>query len=130
MRLDARYKCLYDDGVLKKVIWLGSTRRAVQAFPSDARRWGGYELYRVQEGMEPADWKAMPSVGPGVREIRIHTNLEHRILYVAKFAEAIYVLHAFEKKSQRTSGTDIALARKRFHALVRERDRIKVIRRE
>lgn len=63
----------------------------------------------------------MPAVGPGVREIRIHTALEHRVLYVAKFAEAVYVLHAFEKRSRRTAERDVRLARQRYRALVRER---------
>lgn len=63
----------------------------------------------------------MPGVGPGVREIRIHTALEHRILYVAKFAEAVYVLHAFGKRSRRTAKDDVELARQRYRALVRKR---------
>ena len=63
----------------------------------------------------------MPAVGPGVREIRIHTALEHRVLYVAKFAEAVYVLHAFEKRSRKTAKDAVELARQRYRALVRER---------
>lgn len=66
----------------------------------------------------------MPSVGPGVYEIRIHTAVEHRVFYVAKFAEAIYVLHAFEKKSRRTPKTDIELGRQRLrHVIVERRKR-------
>ncbi len=63
----------------------------------------------------------MPTVGPGVREIRVHTALEHRVLYVAKFAEAVYVLHAFEKRTRKTSSRDVELARQRFRALVAQR---------
>jgi len=63
----------------------------------------------------------MPVVGAGVREIRIHTTLEHRVLYVAKFADVVYVLHAFEKRTRRTSRTDVELARQRYRALVRQR---------
>jgi phage-related protein len=63
----------------------------------------------------------MTIVGPGVREIRVHTGLEHRVLYVAKFAEAIYVLHAFEKRTRKTPARDVDLARQRFRALVRQR---------
>jgi phage-related protein len=63
----------------------------------------------------------MASVGPGVREIRVHTALEHRVLYVAKFAEAVYVLHAFDKRTRKTSKPDLELARQRFRALVAER---------
>ena len=68
--------------------------------------------------MEPFDWKPMPAVGPGVREIRIHTALEHRVVYVAKFAEAVYVLHAFEKRTRKTPQRDVSLARQRFHELL------------
>ena len=63
----------------------------------------------------------MGGVGPGVREIRIHTELEHRVLYVASFADAVYVLHAFEKRSRKTARDDVELARLRYRALVRQR---------
>jgi len=65
----------------------------------------------------PTDWKPMPSVGPGVNEVRVHTGLEHRVLYVAKFEEAVYVLHAFEKKVQKTRDADLTLARERLKQL-------------
>ena len=78
----------------------------------------GFQLRRVQQGMEPTDWKPMPSVWPGTREIRIHTATEHRVLYLAKFAEAIYVLHAFQKKARKTPRLDLELGRQRFQALV------------
>ncbi len=58
--------------VLKPLRWLGNARATVRAFPPDARRDAGYQLYRVQQGDEPSDWKPMPSIGPGVREIRVH----------------------------------------------------------
>ena len=63
----------------------------------------------------------MRAVGPGVREIRIHTALEHRVLYVAKFAEAVYVLHAFEKRTRKTAKRDVELAGQRYQALTRQR---------
>lgn len=66
----------------------------------------------------PADWKPLPTVGSGVNEIRIHTDLEHRVIYVAKFEEAIYVLHAFEKKSQQTRDADLNLARERLRQVL------------
>jgi phage-related protein len=68
--------------------------------------------------LEPFDWKPMAVVGPGVREIRVHTALEHRVLYVAKFAEAVYVLHAFEKRTRKTPQREVGLARQRFHELL------------
>jgi len=106
---------------MKSVLWLGSSLNDVRAFPSEAKREVGYQLSKVQEGLEPSDWKAMPSVGSGVREIRVHTGNEYRVIYVAKFHEAIYVLHAFGKKTAKTAQPDLALARQRLHTLVRER---------
>ena len=87
----------------KPLIWLGSSRRDLRAFPALARRLAGFQLRRVQQGLDPDDWKPMQTVGPGVREIRIHIAGAHRVFYVATRAEAIYVLHAFEKKTQKTS---------------------------
>ncbi|MBK5280819.1 MAG: type II toxin-antitoxin system RelE/ParE family toxin, partial [Nitrospiraceae bacterium] len=90
----------------KTILWLGSSRSDLQAFTRNARRLAGFQLRLVQQGSEPLDWKPIPSIGPGVREMRIHTEVEHRICYVAKFAEAIYVLHAFEKRTRKTSQHD------------------------
>lgn len=86
-----------------------------------ARQRVGRQLARVQDGLEPEDWKPMPSIGIGVREIRVRENGAYRLIYVAKFSEAIYVLHAFEKKSRKTAKLDVELARTRFRALVNER---------
>ena len=105
----------------KPLQWLGASRSDVRAFPRDARRIAGLQLRRLQQGLDPLDWKLMAVVGTGVREIRIHTALEHRVLYVAKFAEAIYVLHAFQKRSRKTAPRDIELARARFRSVVAER---------
>ena len=102
----------------KSLLWLGSSRRDIRAFPPEARRVAGYQLLRVQQGMEPSDWKPMTTVGTGVRELRVHTEMEHRVCYVARFAEAIYVLHAFEKRTQKTPARDIALARARYRELL------------
>jgi phage-related protein len=93
----------------------------VRDFPRDARRLAGLQLRRVQQGLDPLDWKPMSSVGPGVREIRVRTALEHRVLYVAKFVKAVYVVHAFEKRTRKTSSRDLGLARQRFQALVAQR---------
>ena len=75
----------------------------------------------VQQGHPPDDWKPMPTVGPGVYEIRIHSTVEHRIFYIAKFAEAMYVLHAFEKRTRQTRQADIDLARKRLADVTKSR---------
>jgi phage-related protein len=83
----------------------------------------GHELHLIQEGLEPDDWKPMTSVGAGVYELRIHTNLEHRVFYVAKFEEGIYVLHAFEKRTRQTAHRDIELARERYRDVLRDRQK-------
>jgi phage-related protein len=106
---------------MKPVTWIGNSRQAVKEFNPIARQRAGRQLARVQDGLEPEDWKPMPSVGIGVKEIRLRENGAYRIIYVAKFSEAIYVLHAFEKKTQKTPKPDIEIARIRFRALVNER---------
>lgn len=94
----------------KPLILLGSSRRDLRAFPELPRRLAGFQLRRVQQGLDPDDWKPMPTVGPGVREIRIHIEGARRVFYVATLADAIYVLHAFEKKSQKTTKHDLEMA--------------------
>lgn len=105
----------------KPAVWVGSTRKDVRAFPDEARVRAGYEVYRVQSGLDPTDWKPMTGVGDGVKEIRVRTGREHRLIYVAKFAEALYVLHAFEKKTQKTTKADIEIARSRYRDLLAQR---------
>lgn len=63
----------------------------------------------------------MPSVGPGVQEIRVHTDMEHRVFYIAKFEEGVYILHAFEKRARKTPRRDIELARLRLREVIRQR---------
>ena len=111
----------------KLLQWLGSSRIDVRGFPRDARRLAGFQLRRVQQGLDPTDWKAMRAIGRGVREIRIHSGLEHRVVYVAKFWEAIYVLHAFEKRGRKTAKHDVDLAGQRYRELIRQRQ-LKVLR--
>ena len=105
----------------RPVVWLGTSRGDIRQFPADARQVAGFQLWRVQRGLDPNDWKPLVAVGLGVREIRIHTGLEHRVLYLAKFAEAVYVLHAFEKRSQKTPKAALELAKQRFRALLKQR---------
>ncbi len=84
-------------------------------FPEDARHDAGYQLDKVQRGEQPDDFKPMPSVGKGAEEIRIaEESGAYRVIYVARRAEAVYVLHAFQKKTRATSRHDIEVARKRF----------------
>lgn len=108
---------------MKPVIWLGSSRDDIRGFPVEARREVGHELDRIQRGLEPSDWSPMPTVGHGVREIRVHAGNEYRVFYVAKFAEAIYVLHAFVKKMQQTARRDIELATDRHRQLLAQHRR-------
>jgi phage-related protein len=105
----------------QRLFWLGSSLDGLRAFPEDARRLAGFQLRRVQQGLDPNDWKPVSVIGHGVREIRIHTELEHRVLYLAKFIEGIYVLHAFEKRTRKVSRHDLDLARSRLSALLARR---------
>lgn len=105
----------------KPIVWAGTSLDDIRAFPEDARRLVGQHLRLVQQGLEPPDWKPLPSIGLGVTEIRIHTRVEHRVFYIAKFREAIYMLHAFQKATRKTDKTDIDLAKRRLGQLIRER---------
>ena len=101
-------------------MWQGSSYDDLRAFPLNARRDAGYQLDKVQRGLEPSDWKPMTTVGRGVREIRIREDSgAFRVIYVASLSERIYVLHAFQKQSQKTSVKDLDLAKARFKAIER-----------
>src|SRR5437868_5774368 len=107
---------------MKPVAFLGSSLGDLRAFPEKARRDAGFQLDRIQRGLEPDDWRPMQTVGAGVTEIRVReASGAFRVIYVATFAEAVYVLHAFRKKTQRTSRHDLEIAETRFRELKRER---------
>ncbi|RJF88933.1 type II toxin-antitoxin system RelE/ParE family toxin [Oleomonas cavernae] len=106
----------------KDAIFRGDSLERLIAFPKPARASLGHNLDRVQVGEEPEDWKAMTGIGEGVYELRARVDKQaYRVAYIARFAEAIYVLHAFEKKTQKTSPKDKSLIEQRFADLVRER---------
>jgi len=106
---------------MKVLEFRGRARDDLRAFPDSARREAGYQLDKVQQGQEPTDWKPMASVGRGVQEIRIRDEAgAFRVIYVAKFADAVYVLHCFQKKTEQTGKADLDLATKRYADLVRE----------
>lgn len=105
--------------VERRICWMGSSLADIRKFSATVRRAIGFELDAVQRGMDPADWKPMPSVGLGVREIRIHVSGEHRVLYLSRLGNVVYVLHAFEKKSQRTGRKDLAVARNHYRNALR-----------
>ena len=102
---------------MKPLEFVGPSLDDLREFPAEARRAAGFELGFVQRGLDPSDWKPMNEVGAGVREIRIHVLGEWCVLYVAKFAEAVYVLHAFQKKTQKIRSEDIELARTRYRQI-------------
>ena len=105
----------------KPVEFRGSALDDLRAFPQAARREAGHQLDQVQHGREPDDWKPMNTVGQGVREIRIRDAAgAFRVLYVAKFDDAVYVLHCFQKKTQKTNKADLNLAAQRYRDLLKE----------
>jgi phage-related protein len=108
----------------KPVEFRGSALDDLRAFPASARREAGHQLDQLQQGREPDDWKPMSTVGQGVQEIRIRdTAGAFRVIYVAKFADAIYVLHCFQKKTQKTGKADLDLASRRYRELMQELER-------
>ena len=92
---------------MKPIVFLGRSLSLLRTFPDAARREAGYQLDGVQRGASPSDWKPMSNIGPGVREIRVRIGGAWRVVYVANRAEAVYVLHAFQKKAEQTSRQDI-----------------------
>ena len=99
---------------IKPLKFVASSLDDLRNFPDEARRVAGFELHAIQSGLEPSDWKPMQIVGSGVKEIRIHILGEWRVSYIAKLHEAVYVLHAFQKKKRKTGRQDIDLARQRY----------------
>ena len=99
---------------MKALKFVGSSLDDLTDFPLEARRESGFELWQVQSGLTPSDFKPMPAVGAGAFEIRVHVLGEWRVIYVAKFKDAVYVLHAFHKKTQKTRKEDIELAARRY----------------
>ena len=99
---------------LKPIVWLGNSRDMVRDWPTRTKKRAGEELFRLQIGSEPLHWRSMNSVGRGVREIKISEGGEHRVFYVTRRKEGIVVLHAFEKKTQRTAKSDLDLGKQRL----------------
>lgn len=100
---------------MKRLSFVGDSLERVREFPLGARKEAGVQLHMVQQGLEPTDWKPMGTVGPGVREIRIRDDTgAFRVIYVAKLEEVVFVLHAFQKKTQQTAKRDLDLAVQRM----------------
>lgn len=105
----------------KPVEFLGGALDDLRAFPLAAKREAGHQIDQVQRGFDPDDWKPMNTIGPGVREIRIRdVSGAFRVIYIAKFADVVYVMHCFQKKTEKTSKVDLDLAAKRYRELLKE----------
>lgn len=105
---------------MKRLRFLGDSLNCLREFPAEARHDAGFQLDKVQRGEQPDDFKPMPAIGKGVEEIRVRDDSGiFRVIYTARRAEAIYVLHAFQKRTQATAKRDIEVARKRFTELTK-----------
>lgn len=105
---------------MKPIRFLGDSLKCLRDFPNDARQDAGHQLDRVQRGKQPDDFKPMHSIGKGVEEIRVRDDTgTFRVIYTARLGDAVYVLHAFQKKTQTTSKRDLETAKARFHRLIR-----------
>jgi phage-related protein len=106
----------------KEIRWLGSSFRDLLAFPEEPRRRAGFQLRKIQAGLDPDDWKPFDSIGAGTREIRIKESEGiFRVMYVTKFVEALYVLHCFQKKTQKLGPLDKKIAEVRYRAILTDR---------
>lgn len=106
---------------MKPIVFRGSALEDLRSFPDTVRREAGFQLDRVQRGLEAHDWKPMPMIGAGVQEIRLRDAAgAFRVIHVARFAEAVYVLHCFQKKTQKTARSDLDLAGRRYRDLLKE----------
>ncbi len=105
---------------MRPVCFLGDSLKSLRDFPEEARHDAGYQLDKVQRGEQPEDFKPMPAIGKGVEEIRVtDEGGAYRVIYVSRREEAVYVLHAFQKKTQATPRRDLDTAKKRFAQLSR-----------
>lgn len=106
---------------MKLISFIGDSLKCLRGFPEDAKQDAGYQLDKVQRGEQPDDFKPMPSIGKGVEEIRVWDGSgTYRVIYTARLVDVVYVLHAFQKKSQATAKLDIEVARKRYTELMRD----------
>jgi phage-related protein len=106
----------------KQILWVGSSYQDILKFPTESRKEAGFQLGKVQTGLEPDDWKPFDEVGAGTKELRIRDTAGiYRVMYVAKFEEAVYILHCFQKKTQTTSKQDKDIAATRYRAVINER---------
>lgn len=107
---------------MKPIRFLGDSLECLREFPDDARQDAGYQLDQIQRGQQPSDFKPMSSVGKGVEELRVRDDSgSFRVIYIARMPQAVFVLHAFQKKTRATARQDIEIARDRYADLMRAR---------
>ena len=107
---------------MKAIRFIGDSLKRLREFPDDARHDAGYQLDKLQRGLQPDDFKPMPSIGRGVEEVRVWDDSgTYRVIYTARLKDVVVVLHAFQKKTQATGKQDIDLAKRRWTQLVKER---------
>ena len=111
--------------MVKDIVFMGGADEDLRSFPAPVRQRAGYQLFLVQTGAEPADWKPMTTIGAGCRAIRVRDDSgAYRVFYVATVGDAVYVLHCFQKKTQRTAKADLDIGKSRYQAmrtLIKER---------
>lgn len=108
---------------MKPIEFCGQSLDVIRQFPAPVKRDSGHQLDRVQRGLDPQDWKPVGQIGPGAREIRIQERGQYRVIYAAKFEDAVYVLHAFHKKTQQIRQTDMDIARRAYQTVQRKRNK-------
>ncbi len=107
---------------MKAIVWIGSSKKDLQhVFSESALKEAGYQIDRIQMGVDPKNWKPMLSVVPEVRERWIHAESDYRVRYIAGFGEALFILHSLAKKTQKTPERDLDLVRERFELVVKGR---------
>jgi len=106
---------------MKPVAFIGRALDELKAFPDAARREAGFQIFNLQNGLDPDDWKPLVGIGQGVMEIRVHEGGEFRVVCVARLAEAVYVIHAFQKKGQHTAKRNLETIRKRYADMLKQR---------
>ena len=106
---------------MKPIVFVGDSLKRLREFPEEARHEAGYQLDKVQRGQTPDDFKPMPQIGKGVEEIRIWEDSgTYRVIFTARLRDAVYVLHAFQKKTQATSKRDLDVARQRLAQVMKD----------
>lgn len=106
---------------MKDIVYYASAQKDLESFPARARQRIAQLLAMLAKGfdLQPSDFKYMPTVGMGTYELRVQTDKQYRVFYVAKFEDAIYVLHAFSKQTRETSQKELDKGRERYRALLR-----------